>query len=151
MKRCSRCKIEKELNEFNKDKSSKDGLRYRCKLCEKQYYQLNREEKNQYQKQYRQLNREKIREYSQLNKEKINQNKNQYYHRNPEKQKARLKLNNAVRRGKIHKPVFCSSCDSDRHLEAHHTDYSNPLQVLWLCRSCHRELHNKMREESRNR
>ena len=145
MKRCCRCKIEKELDEFSRDKSSKDGLQNKCKICQKQWYQLNKEKK----KQYYQLNREKIREYSQLNKEKINQNKNQYYHRNPEKQKARQKLNYAVRSGKIHKALYCSSCDSDKHLEAHHTDYSKPLEVMWLCRTCHRELHNKMREQSR--
>ena len=156
MKRCCRCKIEKDLNEFNKDKSRKDGLMYKCKLCEKEYRQLNREKK----KQYYQMNKEKKKQYYLMNKEKIDQCQKQYYQmnkekkkqykkRSPEKHKARGILNMAVRRGKVHKPLYCSSCDSDKHLEAHHTDYSNPLEVLWLCRSCHRELHNKMREQSR--
>jgi hypothetical protein len=26
--------------------------------------------------------------------------------------------------------------------EAHHTDYSRPLDVVWLCKHCHRLLHN---------
>ena len=140
MKRCSRCKIEKELDEFNKSKSTKDGLQNMCKLCQKQY-------QKEYQKQYYQLNREKKKQYFQRNKEKRNQYTNQYYHRNPEKNKARNMLNNAVKSGKVHKPVFCSSCEGDKHLEAHHTDYSKPLEVLWLCRSCHRELHNKIRDK----
>ena len=184
MKVCTKCKVEKDLNEFSKCKSAKDGLQYMCKIClkqyylrnkekmnqyQKQYYQLNREEMNQYQqeykqlnkeeikaykKQYRQLNREKIKaykkQYRQLNREKINENKKQYCHRNPEKQKARYMLNYAVQSGKIHKPVFCSSCDSDKHLEAHHTDYSKPLEVTWLCRSCHVDLHRGLREELNN-
>ena len=136
MKRCRVCKVEKELGEFNKQKRNKDGLRYDCKLCEKQY-----------KKQYYLLNREQRKQYNQRNREKINHYQNQRYHRNPEKDKARQKLNSAVRRGKIHKPLYCSSCEGDKHLEAHHTDYSKPLEVLWLCRSCHRELHNRLRDK----
>ena len=47
LKTCSKCKIEKPLTEFSKDKSKKDGHKYVCKLCEnsriKAYYEANRE------------------------------------------------------------------------------------------------------------
>ena len=33
MKSCSTCKLVKELNDFDKDASRKDGLVYRCKTC----------------------------------------------------------------------------------------------------------------------
>lgn len=33
MKRCSKCKQNKELNEFGKDNKTKDSLRYQCKQC----------------------------------------------------------------------------------------------------------------------
>lgn len=33
MKTCSRCKIEKSLDQFNKDSSRKDGLTFHCKTC----------------------------------------------------------------------------------------------------------------------
>lgn len=36
MKTCSKCLVEKELNEFGKHKISKDGYRYVCKHCNKQ-------------------------------------------------------------------------------------------------------------------
>ena len=121
MKRCCRCKEEKDLKEFNKDKSAKDGLQKKCKICLKDYRQLNREKINQYQKQYKK--------------------------RSPEKQRARLKLNYAVKSGRIHKPLYCSSCDRDKYLEAHHTDYSKPFDVTWLCRTCHRELHSRLRDK----
>ena len=32
-KRCSRCKIEKPLSEFHRNKSRKDGLNHDCKEC----------------------------------------------------------------------------------------------------------------------
>ena len=151
MKRCSICKVEKELGEFCRDKSRKDGFNNMCKLCQKQYYQLNREKIKEYYHQYYLMNREKIKNYQQMNKETIKEYQKQYrkqsYHRNPEKHKARHKLNYAVKSGKIHKPLYCSSCEGDKHLEAHHTDYSKPLEVLWLCRSCHVDLHNKIRNK----
>ena len=33
MKKCSKCKIEKELEEFSKDKYRPDGFNIYCKLC----------------------------------------------------------------------------------------------------------------------
>jgi hypothetical protein len=32
---CSKCKLSKEISYFSKDKYSKDGLTYSCKLCKK--------------------------------------------------------------------------------------------------------------------
>ena len=56
MKKCSRCKTEKELSEFPKTKTNKDGLSYLCTPCNrevsKQYRQQNADRyyKNQQQK-----------------------------------------------------------------------------------------------------
>jgi len=38
MKKCTRCKIEKNLSEFSKDKYNPDGLTYRCKECRNLHY-----------------------------------------------------------------------------------------------------------------
>ena len=35
---CSKCKIEKTLDKFSKDKSEKSGYTYKCKLCRNEYY-----------------------------------------------------------------------------------------------------------------
>lgn len=44
MKKCSKCKEEKEIELFSKDKSKKCGYKYYCKKCEsitkKLYYQI---------------------------------------------------------------------------------------------------------------
>lgn len=37
MKKCSKCKIFKELNEFGSNKSRKDGLNAYCKVCVRIY------------------------------------------------------------------------------------------------------------------
>ena len=36
MKQCSRCKKEKKVSLFNKNKASKDGIKSLCKVCEKE-------------------------------------------------------------------------------------------------------------------
>ena len=57
---CSRCKIEKTLSEFGKDKKTKDGLNYWCKECCKVYRVDNKERKYTYDKQYRMDNQKKL-------------------------------------------------------------------------------------------
>jgi hypothetical protein len=32
-KKCSKCKVDKQLSEFGKDSSRKNGISYLCKLC----------------------------------------------------------------------------------------------------------------------
>lgn len=54
---------------------------------------------------------------------------------------ARNAVSNAIRDGKLVRDV-CSVCGSD-HTEAHHPDYSKPLEVVWLCRKHHLEAHGK--------
>jgi hypothetical protein len=44
---------------------------------------------------------------------------------------------NAIRDGRLIRPSTCSACGSHCTPEAHHDDYSLPLTVRWLCRSCH--------------
>lgn len=39
MKRCGTCKEEKELSEFDKNKSMPDGYQHRCKKCRKTHFE----------------------------------------------------------------------------------------------------------------
>lgn len=38
-------------------------------------------------------------------------------------------------------PKPCELCNTPEGVEMHHTDYSKPLEVHWLCRACHGWLH----------
>jgi hypothetical protein len=97
MKRCSKCKIEKEESYFNKDKSRKGGLEYVCKECKKQYAKDNAEKIAEYHKQYNQDNAEKIAErqkqYYKDNVEHIAEQGKQYQKNNVEKIKQYRKDN----------------------------------------------------------
>jgi hypothetical protein len=62
----------------------------------------------------------------------------------PEKYRARYTLTNAVREGKIDKPSNCEDCREEfptRRIHGHHSDYSKPLEVEWLCAPCHATRH----------
>lgn len=54
----------------------------------------------------------------------------------PERQRARMILNNEIREGRIRRPKICSKCKKHRLIIGHHLDFSKPLKVKWICRSC---------------
>lgn len=64
--------------------------------------------------------------------------------RYPERIKARESVMRALRRGKLIKPDICENCEIwTLNLEAHHKDYTQPLKVEWLCKTCHRDEHSE--------
>jgi hypothetical protein len=55
--------------------------------------------------------------------------------------KCRAYAQKALESGKlIRKP--CEKCGNTK-VEMHHEDYDKPLEVNWLCRECHLDLHNE--------
>lgn len=44
----------------------------------------------------------------------------------------------ALKAGTLVRPTICEDCGASRFCEAAHLDYSKPLDIRWLCRSCHR-------------
>lgn len=44
----------------------------------------------------------------------------------------------AIRIGKLERGKQCEICNVTSGIEAAHSDYAQPLNVRWLCRSCHR-------------
>jgi hypothetical protein len=103
-KKCINCQQFKSIIEFPKDKTRKDGLTNKCKICtrelNKKSYQKNKVSHQKrtkqwrdnnseymigYSKQYRLNNPEKNKQYCQDNKEKIQQYRKQYCQDNKEK------------------------------------------------------------------
>jgi hypothetical protein len=66
MKTCSTCKIEKELSEFTKDKSKRDGFHSQCKSCKKENREKNKERKKEYDRIYQKQCRERKKEYNRI-------------------------------------------------------------------------------------
>jgi hypothetical protein len=64
-----------------------------------------------------------------------------YRERFPEKYKAQTAVNNAVRDGRLIKPKACEDCGKEGRLHGHHEDYSELLDVVWVCVPCHKARH----------
>lgn len=53
--------------------------------------------------------------------------------------KAHKKVEVALRNGSLTK-MPCEMCFNEKS-EAHHHNYHKPLDIMWLCRKCHRKEH----------
>ena len=84
------------------------------------------------------------RKWAKENKEKHQANATKWKRNNPEKAKAHQYVLWAVRLDVLKKPEVCANCKMKVRLDAHHQDYSKPLEVEWLCRLCHMHQHEKM-------
>lgn len=79
--------------------------------------------------------------------------KNNYHYkklqieRYPEKVKARDIVKKALMSGKLIKQP-CEFCDSEES-EAHHDDYSKPLEVRWMCDKHHKEYHKCLKNQKK--
>lgn len=72
----------------------------------------------------------------------IQASKKRWNERNVEKRQAHKLVENAIARGDL-VPMPCELCGASA--QAHHDDYSRPLDVRWLCQPHHAEHHRKMR------
>lgn len=139
MKKCSRCKKEKPLQEFHFYQSgeSKGKPLAHCKECE-----------NARTTKWRNNNKERARflrkRWAEKNRDKLSAYQIEYKKRNAEKIKAHSIVNNAIRCGEIQKPDTCSACGKIRVVNAHHSDYSKPLDIIWLCVQCHINIHKEV-------
>ena len=90
IKICRECKLEKDIEQFNRKKSSKDGHDTMCKECQKQYDIARKndpkriEYRRTYQKNYYQKNSEELKERQ---KEYYQNNKEHYYEYEKERNK----------------------------------------------------------------
>jgi hypothetical protein len=95
MKTCNKCKTEKSLDCFVKDRTKKDGLSSKCKVCEKQrkqeYREKNitklKEKEAEYRKNNREILRKRSSEYYVNNKETLKKTNSEYYRNNIEDRK----------------------------------------------------------------
>jgi len=73
---------------------------------------------------------------------KYNKERQQKY---PKRTKAQAKLASLIRSGKLI-PEPCFQCEAITNIEGHHSDYNKPEEIVWLCKSCHRKHHNKLKD-----
>lgn len=64
-----------------------------------------------------------------------------YRMRHPDKDRCRQTIKNLIQTGVIRRPARCELCGKrTSRIEAHHSDYTKPFYVQWVCDACHTAL-----------
>ena len=116
-KKCTKCKIEKEITEFSPNLSAKDGKHTQCKSCKNEYKLANKEK-------YKEYNRKYNREYRNKNKDKRSEYAKEYYQKNKEKLKEDVKK--YYKENKEHHAENCKIYQNERY----HSDPDFKLSCL---------------------
>ena len=157
MKTCTSCGCTKPLDSFYKSKSSKDGHETKCKAC-----------RNEQLAAYRIANIEKVRAHDRERNQQPHRVAARYDYAKsdagrasarktqrkwnaifPERRAARMAVMLAVRQRRLLPWPACAVPDCTCTPEAHHPDYSRPLDVVWLCDGHHKAAHKLGRELDR--
>ena len=154
---CFKCNILKPLSDFYKHSKMSDGHLNKCKSCAKRDVHIHREENLEKVREY-DRNRPNYKERLQRNKEYAKTTKGKeasaksrdnYRYKHVDRYKAKMLVGNALRDGKVLRPDRCQHCSVECVPQGHHNDYSKPLDVIWVCVSCHIEFHNCVKELER--
>lgn len=154
------CKVCRNIKTKEWAKNNREKINERSRERKKE----NPEEYKKWRDEYQEKNREKIRlqvhenylknresvlirtkKWRQDNPEKFKEMWIKSKEKDPMKRKAREYLNHAIEYGQIEKPLECSLCKENKKLQAHHEDYARPLEVIWMCSSCHAYIHRRFK------
>ncbi len=134
MKTCSTCRTEKPKTEFQVRLASKDGFTASCKTC------LKERDAKRYEKEREiRITRQKLYLSTTNGKAAHKRAIQNWQEKNKVRRAAHVILGNAIR-NKTVIPQPCWECG--KKAEAHHPDYSRPLDVVWLCKKHHLEVHS---------
>ena len=142
--RCNFCHKDKDNTAFYPYSKTK------CKECHHNYYLKNKDKISKYSAQWSKNNLDRHRasnkKYREGHREQIRAYYKEWYDKNhrrrePLKDAARNMITTALRHGMLERPLNCTKCQAKGRIEGHHPDYMKPLDVIWLCQSCHRTIH----------
>ena len=163
LKECSRCESQFETSsEFVKVcPSCLRAYRIARGLQKPEGWQRKTADKQAYFREWRKANQDKLKEYEARKPKRTPEQERAKYERRmkrlhgedwvpldqrPEnplkevKKRARTIYKTALRRGKLVRTP-CHICGATE-VEGHHPDYSRPLDVVWLCKKHHQEIHS---------
>ena len=134
MKACICCKQVRPIGDYYAHSGMSDGHLNKCKDCVKQYQKVRRFGDGRSAILSYDRERAKL-PHRVLHREKTVRIWTAKY---PERKKAQTLLASAVCKGLVHRHP-CWVCGDKA--EAHHPDYSRPLDVVWLCPAHHKQTH----------
>ena len=153
-KTCFKCHQTKPRSEFYAHPQMGDGLLGKCKECTRRDSEERRKLKEQdpvWQEKELARHREKAAKFRALgikaDAEAMRRGKIKWNRENRHKKRAQGLVSKAIQSGKLAR-FPCEICGLEE-TEAHHDDYSKPLDVRFLCVRHHNEHHVEMRRLER--
>tara|TARA_Y100001938_G_scaffold130564_1_gene186665 strand:+ start:674 stop:1096 length:423 start_codon:yes stop_codon:yes gene_type:complete len=135
MKTCIKCSEEKPLTEYYAHQQMADKHLNVCKDCVKKrvraYGRTPRGKAVDKKRNQKPKRKAWVRAYSAQKNKKF-----------AKERKCRQVFWNRYRAGVIKKKP-CEVCGTEERVEAHHPNYNEPLNVMWLCASHHKEWHRE--------
>jgi hypothetical protein len=153
-KRCFKCGQRRPIGEFYKHPQMADGRLNKCRDCTREDVSKNRIERIAYYRQYdrhrasmpHRVSARKAYKETEAGKMAHKRATKAYQANRPDRKAAHITLGSAIRDGRVLRQP-CLVCGEKA--EAHHPDYSRPLDVVWLCKEHHTEVHRMARCLSR--
>ena len=125
-KRCPRCGETKPLNQYPKDPRRSRGINSYCFPCYRAY----------------------ARELGKKNRGTALRRQRRKRALGPTRHEAAAQIvRYAVKLGVLTKGP-CAVCGTTESIQAHHTDYTKPLEVTWLCRLHHFHAHGQLLDQT---
>lgn len=146
---CFKCHQEKPITDFYKHPMMGDGHLNKCKECTRADVRSNYRDKIDYYKAYdqrRAMRDDRVAarasyQKTPAGKEAVARARRKTTKRYPRAKWATSAVSHALRDKKLIRPLVCEVCKEEKRLHAHHDDYAKPLDVRWLCTTCHRDWH----------
>lgn len=140
MKICFRFGISKSVTDYYRHARMADGYLGKCKDCTKRDVALLRVFNPEIHKQ-RDLDRNRTQKRIDQRREYLRRHRAKY----PHKARARAAVSFALRAGNLERRP-CRECGIEL-VQAHHEDYSRPLDIVWLCEFHHKQRHRELEDQ----
>ena len=141
LRKCTKCGLERPFSDFHRKCGGQHGLQPICKPCRKTenalYHAEHRDAQLAHMRRYYQENKDQWVRRREGKPERHREANRRWQQRHPEKYAAQRQAKQAIKTGLLVNPGRCEDCGTETSLEAHHEDYSKPLEVVWLCVPCH--------------
>jgi hypothetical protein len=124
--------------EKRSEQAKKSYHKHREKIAKKRAEKRRTEEQKE-------KNRLRMADWRKLNRSKVGEIVVKWKKENPKKSNAHSLVVWAVKTGVLKRSENCEECKKNCKTEGHHLDYDKPLEVIWLCKSCHSKKHQKYR------
>ena len=157
---CIHCGQCKPLTDYYRHPMMSDGHLGGCKECVKARARANRGARIDYYREYdrqraftpgrvagRKARAEKVKKDPEMRARDYARGR-EWRAANNLKRRAHVMVGNGLRAGLIKKQP-CERCGATDRIDAHHEDYRFPLQITWLCETCHGLRHREINAERR--